>query len=69
MEKILTVYSPDSGNVSPCHVIDWKSTSAADRVEEVVRIVLGTFVFSGRPKKEGRGVERVVVKYVTCRWT
>lgn len=69
MEKIFTVYSPESGKVSPCHVIDWNSTSAAGEVEEVVRIVLGTFVSSGRPKKEGRGVERVVVKYVTCRWT
>jgi len=39
MEKILTVYSPEPGYVSPCHVIDWKPGSVVD---EEVRIVLGT---------------------------
>lgn len=66
MEKILTVYSPEPGYVSPCHVIDWKPGSVVD---EEVRIVLGTLESWGRPKNAGSGEGRVVARKVTCRWT
>ncbi len=68
-EKILTTYSPEPGSVSPCHEMDWKRGGGVCLVERavtaVVRIVVGRTVLSGRPKNEGRGRGRVVVRSVT----
>jgi hypothetical protein len=49
-------------------VIDWNVLSVSGSGEEVVRVVLGTFVSGGRLKKEGEGEGREVARKVTCRW-
>jgi hypothetical protein len=72
-EKTFTAYSPELGYVSPCHVMDWKRGGGRLEVERAVnpevRTVVGMRVVSGRPKKEGSGRGRVVVKRVTWRRT
>lgn len=74
-ENILTTYSFEPGNDSPCHVMDWnlgggKEDASGDRGGcAEVKIVLGMVDPEGKPKNEGAGCFWVVVRYVTCNLT